>query len=317
MSRQFVSASRPSLVSAVVVTGERAVPAEGARWASLPYPILICGERGTGKTELAARLHKASGRQGPFVTGSLAQVPKGMEVPELLGHSRGAFTSAVADRKGLFERAHSGTAFLDELGRASPEAQNALLGFLDHRRLTRVGGVCELILDVRLIAATNSDLEGMVAEGTFLADLLDRFGYYVIRLKPIRERREEILPLVRSVLERESAALGRERPPLLSAKVQRLMVRAPWPGNLRDLVKLCEYLAGTAGEEVDVASLPPRFLATLGIESDAPEEPLAVRARRVLEACGGNKTEAARRLRTSRQHLHRVLRGRPLAPPVD
>jgi DNA-binding NtrC family response regulator len=90
-----VSASQPSLVSAVAVAGEKALPAGCARWASLPYPILICGERGTGKTELAAHLHKASGRQGPFVTGSLAQVPKGMEVPELLGHSRGAFTRSV------------------------------------------------------------------------------------------------------------------------------------------------------------------------------------------------------------------------------
>ena len=309
MTQQHVRGGQPSLVPTVAVAGAEDLTAPWAHWASLQYPILVCGERGTGKTELAARLHKASGRSGPFVTGSLAQVPKGMEVPELLGHSRGAFTSAVADRKGLFERAHGGTAFLDELGRASPEAQSALLGFLDHGRLTRVGGVRELILDVRLIAATNADLEAMVTEGTFLADLLDRFGYYVITLKPIRERREQILPLARSLLERESRAVGRDSSPLLSAEVQRLMVRAPWPGNLRDLVKLCEYLAGTAGDEVGVASLPPRFLATLGIETDAPEEPLAVRARRMLDVCGGNKTEAARRLRTSRQHLHRVLKG--------
>ena len=317
MSPYSVAQRRTVLAAVVGTTPDDARPVQWARWAPLRYPILICGERGTGKTELAARIHKASGRLGPFVTGSLAQIPKGMEVAELLGHCRGAFTSAVVDRKGLFERAHSGTAFLDELGRASPETQNALLGFLDHGRLTRVGGVCELILDARLIAATNANLDAMVAEGTFLADLLDRFGYYVLKLTPIRDRREEILPLARMILERESRVLRRERPPILSTEVERLMLGAPWPGNLRDLVKLCEYLAGTAGDEVGVASLPPRFLSTLGIEPDAPEEPLAVRARRMLDVCGGNKTEAARRLRTSRQHLHRVLRGEsPSVPPL-
>jgi psp operon transcriptional activator len=107
-----------------------------------------------------------------------------------------------------------------------------------------VGGTRELVLDVRLIAATNVDLEAMVGTGKFLADLLDRFGYYVIVAEPLRERRGEILSLRRQYLERESAVLGRPAPPTLSPAAQRLLLKAPWPGNVRDLVKICEYLVG-------------------------------------------------------------------------
>lgn len=278
------------------------------RWAALRYPVLIRGERGTGKSMLAERLHRASGRSGALVSRSLAAIPKGLEVAELLGHCKGAFTTAVADRDGVLTQSNRGTAFLDELGRATVEAQATLLGFLDRGRLTPVGGARELVLDVRLIAATNADLEAMVTAGNFLADLLDRFGYYVIVTKPLRERRGEILPLARQFLETESAAVGRPTSPILSAPVQRLLLKAPWPGNVRDLVKLCEYLVGNAGDNAGVEDLPPGFLATVGVTAEPTAEPLASRARRVLAECGGNKTEAARRLGKSRGHFYRILK---------
>lgn len=285
-----------------------ALPDPMARWATLGYPLLFRGERGTGKTEFASRIHAASGRPGRFVDASMAHISRGLEVAELLGHCRGAFTTAIADREGLFARAHRGTLLLDELGRASLEAQGAMLGFLDHGRVTPVGGSRELVLETRVIAATNADLEALVSAGTFLADLLDRFGYYVITLAPLRECRGEILPLGARFLDRECAAIGRSDAPRLSPAVQRVMLKAPWPGNVRDLLKVAQYLAGNAGELAELGDLPAGFLATIGLAGGSQVEPLAVRARRAVEDCGGNKSEAARQLGVSRGHLHRVLK---------
>jgi len=284
------------------------LPALWRRWARLRYPILLRGERGTGKTALAARLHADSGRSGPFVNGSLARMSNGLEVAELMGHCRGAFTTALASREGIFAQAHLGTAFLDEIGRASLEAQGAMLDFLDHRKVKPIGGIREIPLDVRLIAATNADLESFVREGRFLRDLLDRFGFYVIRLAPLRERREEILPLFDRFLEQESRRLARPDTPRVSQRVRRLLLRAPWPGNVRDLVKLAEYIAGNVEGVADLADLPAALLDAAGQVSRAPGEPLAFRAQRLVEDCGGNKSEAARRLGTSRAQLHRLLR---------
>ena len=279
-----------------------------AHWATLPYPILIRGERGTGKSALASWIHSRSRRSGPIASSSLDQVPKGLEVSELLGHCKGAFTTAIAYHAGVFERGHQGTAFLDELGRASPEAQQALLGFLDHKRVMPIGGSRELILDVRLIFATNADLEALVAENSFLVDLLDRFGYYTIVIKPLRERRAEIMPLFRQLLERESRTIGRLHAPSLSTPVQGFLLKAPWPGNIRELVKLAEYAVGNALEEVLLEDLPAAFLATLDETAARPDESLPLRALRMVEECGGNKTKAARRLGKSRTHLHRLLK---------
>lgn len=179
---------RASLLTPAHALLAGALPRLWVRWAQLRYPILIRGERGTGKSTLASQLHQASGRSGALVQRSLDAIPKGLEVAELVGHCKGAFTTALSDHDGILTQAHRGTAFLDELGRASLEAQSALLGLLDRGRLTPVGGVREVIVDVRVIAATNADLETMVEDGSFLADLLDRFGFYVIVMKPLRDR---------------------------------------------------------------------------------------------------------------------------------
>lgn len=278
------------------------------RWARLPYPILIRGERGTGKTRLAARMHFLSERRGILVDGSFAHMAEGRAVADLLGHRKGSYTGAYCDRAGLIERADRGTLFLDELGRASLEAQTTMLGFLDHRQITRLGASEEKRLDVRLIAATNAELEGMVSTGAFLADLLDRLGDYRITLAPLRERRGQILPLAHEFLKREAVLIGRAAPPLLAPGLRRALLKAPWPGNIRELVKVCEYLVGNASDEADVQDLPPRFLATLGLTASLSSEPLGVRAQRAIQECGGNKAEAARVVGISRAHLYRVLR---------
>lgn len=289
------------------------IAARWTRWAALKYPILIRGERGTGKTALAAELHRLSGREGRFVNGSFAQMQKGLELAELLGHRKGAFTGALFNRPGLLERAHGGTTFLDELGRASPEAQSALLGFLDHGRVTPIGGTQELILNTRLIAATNADIDAKAQEGLFSPDLLDRFGFYRVDLPPLRDCRDDIMRLALLFLARESRALGRVAP-VIGPAVERLLLTARWRGNVRELQKLCEYVVGNAGDRLEPGDLPPAFLASVGLASTDPramKETIGLRARRVLAECGGNRSETARRLGISRPHLYRVLSRAP------
>jgi DNA-binding NtrC family response regulator len=284
------------------------LPIKWARWAALPYPILIRGERGTGKSRLAGQLHRASGRRGPFIARSLAEVPPGLAISEVIGHRRGVFTSAVTDHDGILTRAKGGTAFLDELGSAGLEAQGALLSFLDHGRVRPIGGVKDVASDARLIAATNSDLEHMVASGQFLPDLIDRFGFYVIWTRPLRDRRDDILPLVKRLLLVSCELIGRSGVPTLSREVVEALVKAPWPGNVRDVVKVSEYLAGNAGDEATLADLPPNFLPDRETSPPVDGESRAAQARRILSESNGVKSVAARRMGFSRAQFYRILR---------
>lgn len=298
------------IVAPSLYFGESAAAGSAAersgRWAGLPYPVLILGESGTGKTALALRMHVQSGRRGAFVDFSMAQVAANMEVAELCGYRRGAFTGADQPFEGIFEQAHLGTAFLDELGLTSLTAQGVLLKILDTKSVRRIGENRVRRVDFRLIAATNADLGGMTRDRAFLAELVARFGFYVITLPPLRARRADILPLAMRFLEVESARCRRLELPRLSSAVVRILMRAPWPGNIRDLENVCAYLVGNAPAEARVADLPPAFLATLGMDPSRAAEPLAERARRLVTETG-SKAEAARRLRISRGHLYRVL----------
>jgi len=275
-------------------------------WFRSPHPLLIRGERGTGKSVLARRVHAESGRAGDLVTLPMSHLPEAQQVVVMTGATRGAYPGLDRERKGAFARAHRGTLLLDELGLASLEAQGTLLPILDTGRLTPLAANCELVVDVRVIGATNADLEWQVERGTFLQDLLDRFGYFQINLLALRDRRGDILPSVASHLEAASATFGRAAP-ALSPSLKRALLKAPWRGNLRQVQNVARYLAVNAGATASVGDLPRQFLAECGLEDGGPE-PLSERARRVLADCLGNKAEAARHLRISRGHLYRVLK---------
>lgn len=307
--------SDPDLAALPPEVRERA-----ARWARLPHPVLLLGERGTGKTTLAKWLHEHSGRSGGFVAYSLTQIPAGLEVGVLAGHARGAFTGAVNQQPGLFARAHRGTLLLDELGRASATVQGVLLDLLMKSEVTPLGGRRAVPVDVRLVAATNADLAGLVADGQFAADLLDRFGHYRMHLPPLRHRRSAILPLVGGHLSRAWQRLGRREAPVLSPEVEQIFLRAPWPGNLREVATLCAYLAGNVDGRITVRDLPEAFLATMSVRAGDLEDDQA-RIRRVIAESAGNHTLAARRLGMSRATLYRRLNaqrtGEPRRPETE
>jgi DNA-binding NtrC family response regulator len=284
-------------------------PREWRRWADLDYPVLVCGEKGTGKTRLARLLHEWSGRRGRFVEMATGLLAPGLEAAAFMGHVKGAFTGAVRSEPGALITAENGTLFLDEIHNSSVEWRRIATIVLDEpgrAMVTAVGSSTARLVGVRIIAATNRDLDAMAAQERFPADLLDRFGFYRITLRPLRDRRHEILPLVDSELRGECARRSRAVPEL-APQVIRLLRRAPWPGNIRDLVNVCRYLAGNAGEVILPRDLPPGFLRALGMKPGTVEEPPRVRARRALREHGGNKSAAAREAGMSRSHLYRLI----------
>jgi transcriptional regulator with AAA-type ATPase domain len=198
-------------------------------------PILVTGEPGTGKELFARAAHRLSPRAGgPFVAVNMAAIPADLFESELFGHVRGSFTGAVADRKGLFEQANGGTIFLDEVGELRPEHQSKLLRVLQDKSFYRVGAARPTLVDVRVVTASNRDLERGTAEGWFREDLYFRLKGLVVRLPPLRDRRQDI-PLLAGHFVREAAAeLGRT-PPALSEAALVALGRYEWPGNAREL----------------------------------------------------------------------------------
>ena len=203
--------------------------------------VLITGESGTGKEVIAHAIHQASSRgSGPMVTLQCGAVPETLLDSELFGHERGAFTGAVQQKRGRFERADGGTLFLDEIGELSLEAQVKLLRVLQERRFERVGGARTIEVDVRVIAATHRDLESMVREGTFREDLWYRLNVLPIRIPPVRLRRGDIPSLVHHFVHRKARELGfRQVPTVSRADLQRLRAY-DWPGNVRELQNVVE-----------------------------------------------------------------------------
>lgn len=282
---------------------------ESSRYARTGYPILLLGERGTGKTVLARHIHALSGRTGSFIRESAASIPEHLEVAHLGGHARGSFTGAHTDRMGLIEAAHRGTFFLDEIGLAAAKVQEILLRVLDGQ-IRRLGEVRDRQIDVRLIAATNAELDDLIAQGQFRRDLRDRFGYLVIRMPPLVERRDEILPLAEHFLKIEAELHGVEELPSLSPEVRACLIAAPWSGNIRELEAVCRYalLHAPRVGQIEMADLPPDFLATVGsVLRRRHERSLAERARLALQETHGNKAAAARLIGISRRHIHRLL----------
>ena len=274
------------------------VRTEAERIAVSRHPVMILGEPGTGKTALAAWLHARSGRPGAFIRLPVTNVAAELRPAELLGHSRGAFTGAVRDRPGAVEQADRGTLLLDEIGLASEGMQAALLAVLDDTTVRRVGDATRRAVDVRFIAATNEDLHARVAAGSFRRDLLGRFGFFWLRVPPLRERPEDIIPLFRSFV---SGELGVSPDAVaVSPELMEVLEAATWPDNVRQVLNVARYVAvaGVGAPVLGVDHLPAAFMSLAGEQANALIE-------QALRATGGNRTRAAELLGMSRATFYR------------
>jgi len=212
-----------------------------SRVATVDRPVLVVGERGTGKELAAAKIHYLSRRwESPLVALNCAALAPSLIETELFGHERGAFTGAATSRAGRFEAADGGTLLLDEIGLIPTEAQEKILRVVEYGSFERVGSSAAEQVDVRIVGATNADLPAMVREGRFKADLLDRLAFEVVRVPPLRERGDDILLLARHFASRMAMELGREEPPTFSKVAQRALHRYGWPGNVRELKNVIE-----------------------------------------------------------------------------
>lgn len=212
-----------------------------SRAAAMNRPVLVIGERGTGKELIAERLHRLSSRwDEPLVTMNCAALPETLIEAELFGHEAGAFTGATKSRAGRFEEADRGTLFLDELGTLSMGAQERLLRAVEYGEITRIGASRPIRVDVRIVAATNDDLPALAASGEFRADLLDRLSFEVITLPPLRVREGDIGVLAEYFGRRMAAELDWERWPGFATHVKEALEDHPWPGNVRELRNVVE-----------------------------------------------------------------------------
>jgi DNA-binding NtrC family response regulator len=286
---------------------ERAAPTDSA--------VLILGETGTGKEIVARLLHARSGRRDrAFVAVDCAGLHEELLQSELFGHEKGAFTGAVRAKPGLFEVADGGTIFLDEIGEMSVGTQVRLLRVLESSTFRRVGGTDEIRVDVRILAASNRDLASCAREGTFRDDLFWRLATIRIALAPLRERREDVRPLVEHFLGRGSA--GPAPGVRVSDEVIEVLERHSWPGNVRELAHAVEHAVIVAGgAEIEVRHLPPWVRAPgTAAEPALPGAlvPMAEMERlhiqRALQSTGGHRGRAAAILGISERNLYRKLR---------
>jgi len=267
-----------------------AVRSKIAQVAPTDSTVLILGETGTGKELVAGAIHAASGRRGgPLVKVNCAALPRELVESELFGHEKGAFTGALAQRRGRFELADGGTLFLDEVGELPLEAQAKLLRALQEREFERVGASKSLRSNVRVIAATNRDLQAQVGRGAFRADLFYRLNVFPIALPPLRERREDIPDLARHIASKVALRLGRELEAVSPAFIERAGAQ-PWPGNVRELENVIERaLIMSGGALLDGSDVFAPLAAGAPVV-DGPAGTLDAMERayilRVLEAAG-------------------------------
>jgi transcriptional regulator with GAF, ATPase, and Fis domain len=303
--------------------------------------VLITGESGTGKELVASAIHDASPRRDkPFVRVNCAAIPRDLVESEMFGHERGAFTGATQTRIGRFELAHRGTLFLDEVGDLGPDAQAKLLRAIEAKEIQRVGGNRIIRADVRIISATNHDLQRAVRGGTFREDLFFRLQVIPLAIPPLRDRGEDIVQLVEHFSEQFLQRSGQAKPRWRSDALQ-LLRDYPWPGNVRELANIVERLAilhpgaeitGQQVEEVlmvdrgdDSAPVatPTRSQERVGEEAGRGPTSLAERLdtfertviARALAEAGGNVADAARRLHTDRPNLYRRMKRLGISAP--
>jgi DNA-binding NtrC family response regulator len=284
------------------------------RVAQVDTTVLLTGESGVGKERVARLIHAESARTArPFVAVNCGAVPEGLLESELFGHARGAFTGAAQDRPGLFEAAQGGTLLLDEVGEIPPQMQVKLLRTLQEREVRRVGENRSRPIDVRVLAATNRDLLADVHAARFRQDLYYRLRVIEIRVPPLRERREDVLPLARTFLAVAAERTGRKVTGFTPAAAQQL-VRHGWPGNVRELENAVEHAVVFArGSRVDVPDLPEEVgLAVPAVTASGEVRPLAEVERdsifAALAATGGNRAQAAARLGIGTATLYRKLK---------
>jgi DNA-binding NtrC family response regulator len=279
--------------------------------------VLITGETGTGKEVVARLVHAASGRSGPFVAVNCAALPENLVESELFGHVRGAFTGADRNRQGMLSLAHEGTVFLDELGEMPLPAQAKLLRVLEDRMVRAVGSEKATHVDLRIVSATNVDLDAAVVQGRFRADLLARLSAVMIKLPSLRDRREDIPALIQFLLARSGG-----RALALSADALEALLLHSWPHNIRELDNLVRVLA-LRGSRIELVDLP-RHIQTQVYEARRESSPAlraqseddVARARLVasLQAHHGNVRRVALSLGIARGHLYRLLKKFSLEP---
>ena len=307
-----IVARSPAMIRALEVAG---------KVAKHPSSVLLSGASGTGKELVARLIHRESDRAaGPFIPVNCGAIPDTLLESEFFGYVRGAFTGADRDREGLFEAANGGTLFLDEVGELPLALQVKLLRALQEGEIRRLGGTESLEVDVRIIAASNRDLESMVGQGEFREDLYYRLAVVPIHLPPLHRRKEEIPDLVHHFLARHRERLG-VKVEKVAPEVMEAFLSYPWPGNIRELENLLERLVVLAdGVEVTAADLPEGILhpnpemSPLEFQDDnlsvkdhgaALEKVLIQRA---MERTGGNKTQAAELLELSPRALRYKIR---------
>jgi len=324
-----------STVSSVAVVARsdrmRALLARVDRIARSDTTVLLVGETGVGKELVADYIHRVSPRADrPFVKIALSAMPHDLLESELFGHERGAFTSAASEKRGLFELAHTGTLFLDDVDDVPLGVQAKLLRVLESRHVMRVGGTVTIPIDVRLVSASKVDLRQLVQRGVFRADLFYRLDVFPVEIPPLRDRREDVPLLVSHFLRR----FAPDRPLRLSPEAERALVNYDWPGNVRELRNVVQRIALFADGEIGPSDLPPE------ITGEPPVDQL-VRActrclldgsmsftdvvaclesnllRQALAEAGGNRTQAARLLGLSLSTLRDKLKKYGLDTPGE
>ena len=286
--------------------------------------VLLLGETGTGKEVIARALHQQSTRgEHPFVAVNCALLKGELLESELFGHEKGAFTGADRARAGRVETAHGGTLFLDEIGDMPQALQAKLLRLLQEKEYERLGSDRTQRADIRLVAATHRDLGAAIRDGTFREDLYYRLKVISIRIPPLRERHDDILPLAEWLLAKHAADSART-PPLLDADVKQALQRYPWPGNVRELSNVMERCVLLAGDAVGLCDMPEELMGG-GMAPDAvavtdteelfelPYSDAVTAARRLivlraLEQAGGHQTRAAERLGVTQPYLSRLVK---------
>lgn len=278
--------------------------------APTPMSVLILGASGTGKEYVARRIHELSARKGkPFFALDCGAIPKDVAASEFFGHKKGAFTGADADKRGAFEVANGGTLFLDEVGNLSYDVQVQLLRALQERRIRPVGGDCELKVDIRLVCATNENLEQAVAEGRFREDLCHRINEFTIYMPQLRERGNDIFLFADLFIRQANAELQRQVDGLDAAAAE-LLVQHSWPGNLRELNNVMKRAVLLArGRQITAAELqqamgPVRQNAVPTLHDEADERQ---RIEEALRQTGGNKAKAARLLGIDRKTIYNKM----------